>query len=77
MQNHFPPLGIDVIVYVKYLMYRFIFVCVSLVGHKWHPRKGGNQFKNFTLDKWETSRISNDNFVFRSWPIKNYLQNRI
>lgn len=41
----FPSLGIDVIVYTKYLMCRFIFVCVSLVGHKWHPRKGGNQFK--------------------------------
>ena len=38
----FPSLGIDVIVYTKYLMCRFIFVCVSLVGHKWHPRKGGN-----------------------------------
>ena len=41
----FPSLGIDVIVYTKYLMCRFIFVCVSLVGPKWHPRKGGKNLK--------------------------------
>ena len=41
----FPSLGIDVIVYTKYLMCRFIFVCLSLVGPKWHPRKGDKNLK--------------------------------